>query len=45
MEQAFEGLQVSDLTICGDRKRMAHIEQILEEITGKLNGLTGFMDG
>ncbi len=27
------------------RKRMAHIEQNLEEITDKLNGLIGFMDG
>jgi hypothetical protein len=26
-------------------KRMAHIEQNLEEITDKLNGLIGFMDG
>jgi uncharacterized coiled-coil DUF342 family protein len=26
-------------------KRMAHIEQNLEEISDKLNGLIGFMDG
>jgi|HubBroStandDraft_6_1064221.scaffolds.fasta_scaffold1324947_2 hypothetical protein len=26
-------------------KRMTHVEQNLEEITDKLNGLIGFMDG
>jgi hypothetical protein len=26
-------------------KRMAHVEQNLEEITDKLNGMIGFMDG
>jgi hypothetical protein len=26
-------------------ERMAHIDQRLEEMTDKLNGLNGFMDG